>query len=124
MFWLVAEPAVSIISICLPGIFTLVKRGMNHGWGALFTRKSFPSVYSKSAWPESSRGLTPAADSSFKSQAFATVFQRLEDHTEQEYYASICRGVSTSDSNENKELAENGIQVRKDLDIRTEERAQ
>ena len=40
MLWCIAEPAIGIISICLPSFFYLAKRAKTQGVGALFTSKN------------------------------------------------------------------------------------
>lgn len=38
-YWLAVEAPISVLSICLPGIFSLVKRGVEHGPYSLLTSR-------------------------------------------------------------------------------------
>ena len=43
--WTAAELAISIVSICLPNMAQLVRRGHTHGISALFTRRDYEAEW-------------------------------------------------------------------------------
>ena len=43
--WTAAELAISIVSICLPNMTQLVRRGHKHGISALFTRRDYEAEW-------------------------------------------------------------------------------
>ena len=43
--WTAAELAISIVSICLPNMTQLVRRGHTHGISALFTRRDYEAEW-------------------------------------------------------------------------------
>ena len=43
--WTAAELAISIVSICLPNMSQLVRRGHTHGISALFTRRDYEAEW-------------------------------------------------------------------------------
>ena len=44
-YWTAAELAISIVSICLPNMTQLVRRGHTHGISALFTRRDYEAEW-------------------------------------------------------------------------------
>lgn len=116
MNWLIVEPSISILSICLPSIFSLMKRGIEHGPGALFTSKNATELYSgrtpRFGGTKSRKGLAEAT--------FDNPFERLSDNSNPEYYAMAYKGPSKQNSVSEEHLDIEAIQVRRDINISNE----
>nr|POE74545.1 hypothetical protein CFP56_37076 [Quercus suber] len=69
--WSLAEISVSVLSICIPSWFYLIKRGSEHGLGALFTTGSQPSMANR-ALRVSSGGYTRAGSSANRSASVSS----------------------------------------------------
>ncbi|KAI9672761.1 MAG: hypothetical protein M1831_000196 [Alyxoria varia] len=68
LYWYAAETPVSIMSVCLPSIFHLCRRGIQHGPGSLFNDREYPPPSpSKPSLFSSWRKLASFKSSLFKS---------------------------------------------------------
>ncbi|KAI9728981.1 MAG: hypothetical protein M1828_000066 [Chrysothrix sp. TS-e1954] len=71
MLWVCTEGSMSIVSICLPSMFQLVKRAQGYGWRSLFTTRDVSRVP-----PKSSKSGTMGSESRDKDHRDG--FERLD----------------------------------------------
>jgi len=121
LYWLLAEPSISILSISMPSIYTLIKRAMDHGLPSLFSTREFPTTINSGAsskWPNS-QGQKSQAKATLPSHDIKTPFERLyDDNTSPDYFATVRGGASTKSlNNDGIELVSQSIQVRKDVNV-------
>ena len=115
-YWLSLEAPVSVISICLPSIFSFVKKGIQHGPYSLLTSKDIHSVQlseqesaTRAHHGEGPRGI----------RGRETSVERLCQIDEaNQYSASAFKSPSLTSSQKTREhYAMDEIRVQKDMDV-------
>lgn len=116
-YWSATEDAVSLVSVCLPAIFTLVKRGVEHGPKALLVPATSIDTSLSTRKSTSSKSSPMKSPTVIMHNAFSG--DSIEN-LRQSYYAeaAACRVPSM----EFDEIAVGGvqmesIQVKKEIDI-------
>ena len=115
MYWLIVEGPISIVSICLPSIFSLVRRGIVFGPYSLLTSEAM-SRSGNSAWSKGQtvKGTAQAREMNARSRgpSFETFTEHLRGAQSFEYSTRVTQAQSTDE-----ELG--AIRVRKDVDVNT-----
>ena len=125
LYWLTVETPISIVSICLPTIFFLVKRGIDHGPRSLFTARNFQSR--PSAMGRSLIGTNAAKDEELSvtlpTNSFDHSREKLHHHGTNTEYSVKAFKVPSQDGSEpdtSVELPEPSIRVRREVDVSAE----
>ena len=126
-YWTAAELAISIVSICLPNMTQLVRRGHTHGISALFTRRDYeaewkgrPEIRPKRSalLQEGNGGFRRIMDkngTSFPANNESLISTRVENGL---YSVS----PSAPQSEERDMIALGQVHLRQDVDVRGDER--
>ncbi|KAL9122166.1 MAG: hypothetical protein Q9187_001281 [Circinaria calcarea] len=129
-YWLSVEAPISILSICLPSIFFLIKRGVKNGPYSLFSSRE---VSSASNTASQSWRINTNPSFSRDKQAVARVqghasddsWERLHERGP-EYDATAFRAPSKRSSEQSTteaDLAMQSIRVRQEIDVRVKQTA-
>ena len=125
--WTAAELAISIVSICLPNVTQLVRRGHKHGISALFTRRDYeaewrrrPEIRPKGSalFQEGHGGFRRIMDkngTSFPANKDLLISTRLQNDL-------YCVSISAQQSEEREMNALSKAHLGQDVDARGEER--
>ncbi|TGO18315.1 hypothetical protein BPAE_0387g00040 [Botrytis paeoniae] len=116
LYWFIIEPGLAILSICLPSIFSLLKRGIYHGPKSVFSLKGTASSWTG---PRSARSI-PQFGSKKNDSSTDSQFERLHDantdlHNNKDYIAMVGRGSQNGGSI--NEDTNQFIQVRTEYDV-------
>ena len=125
LYWLTVETPISIVSICLPTIFFLVKRGIDHGPRSLFTARNFQSPPSTMARSLVRTNATKDEELSVTLPASSLDHSREKLHhngTNAEYSAKAFKVPSQdgSEPDNSAELPQPSIRIRREVDVSAE----
>ena len=130
IYWLSVEAPISIVNICLPSIFFLIKRGVQYGPYSLLISKdvSTPSNTISHTWkivtvPTKGPRDDEEALAGNRIHAMDTSWERL-DPRGPDYDAVACKAPSKRSSEQSSpetELALQSIRVRRDVDVKVKQ---
>jgi hypothetical protein len=109
VYWFILEPALAVVSISLPAIFSLAKLGYHNGFQSIFSTKSVASSYrphgSTSGYGSKNKNHKASQDDHF---------QRLNDSQHGPNNVAMV-GMGSEQGREEGDAG--GIQVRRDYSI-------
>jgi len=108
LYWLTVEAPISIVSICLPSIFSLVKRGVHYGPYSLISSRDVSEIYAGKMpkWPgtKTRTVVNRSRGDTLGTVEFDNSFERLNDERSAEFIAMASKTLSNTASTDNSEF--------------------
>ena len=121
LYWLTVEGPISIVSVCLPSIFSLIKRGVHYGPYSLLTSKDVSEIYAGEIprWcgTKTRTVLAKSRGDTFGITEFENSFERLNNEHGKNHIAMAFRSASNAASADDVESGSQDIRVGRDFDI-------
>ena len=121
-YWLAVEAPISVLSICLPSIFALVKRGVEHGPYSLITSRGVPVPHSDKIFGNHNRRTykNRHQHEAVGAHHYSISEVRLKDEDSAVYTVTASEAsspVKPPQPNGHEEISMNTIRVQKDVDV-------
>ena len=121
-YWLAVEAPISVLSICLPSIFALLKRGVEHGPYFLITSRNVPVSHSDKISGNHNRRAynNPHQHEAVSGHHYSISEVRLKDEDSVVYAVTASEAsspVKLPQPKGHEDISMNTIRVQRDVDV-------